>query len=77
MDTPANSPDKQWSVVSNNPEAPCPGTPTNQSIAYRRSVCINGKPMPAFDIGSTAIRSIARIELTKSTSGSTSCTTAR
>ncbi|CAI7788686.1 unnamed protein product [Closterium sp. NIES-53] len=77
MDTPSNSQDKQWSVVSNNPEAPCPGTPVNSSIAYRRSACINGKPMLAFDIGSTAIRSIARIELAKSTSGSTSCTTAR
>ncbi|CAI5470023.1 unnamed protein product [Closterium sp. Yama58-4] len=76
MDTPLNSQDKQWSVVSNNPEAPCPGTPVNSSIAYRRSACISGKPMLAFDIGSTAIRSIARIELTKSTSGST-CTTAR
>ncbi|CAI5484165.1 unnamed protein product [Closterium sp. Yama58-4] len=77
MDTPPNSPDKQWTVVSNNPEAPCPGSPVDPSIAYRRSACINGKPMLAFDIGSTAIRSIAMIELTKSTSGSATCTTAR
>ncbi|GJP51855.1 hypothetical protein CLOM_g10985 [Closterium sp. NIES-68] len=76
MDTPPKSQDMQWRVVSNNPEAPCPGTPVNPSIAYTRSMCISGKPMLAFDIGSTAIRSIARIELTKS-SGGTACPTAR
>eukprot|EP00475_Leptophrys_vorax_P004295 TRINITY_DN12561_c0_g1_i1.p2 TRINITY_DN12561_c0_g1~~TRINITY_DN12561_c0_g1_i1.p2 ORF type:complete len:177 (-),score=1.83 TRINITY_DN12561_c0_g1_i1:464-994(-) len=63
----------QWRVTSGNKESPCVGSPRAPSSTTYRTACVKNQPVLALDVGPTAVRTVAQVELGSRGSAASTC----